>query len=332
MIEYIGNFNEAEKAYIKKYVCEDAVIFKQDSYFPLFSFDDIIKYIKILKHDLKVYCFTKKTIHPIVTPAIFSSKLPREGTNLLTSEQCIVYIQQGCSENCICTSAYKNKFSVPVSDIKKQIKALPQQEFIALYGINVGDYNYCGMTLIDLCKEILRTFPKARIVLCNISPFSFFLPELISYLVCEPRIIPVLYMCINSGSAKILKIEGHFGMRNNLKQLLQNTSIKIIPYLIVGSPEETETDFKCTLNWIEEHRSLLAGAIILPYTKNGIGNCNQTISEMDLISRLVQLNDFVLSRIDIPNTEDYLALRNLLEVSICGEDHTFYRRYGFDCI
>ena len=37
----------------------------------------------------------------------------------------------------------------PFEDIKIQIMDLPQQEIISLYGINVGDYSYNDMNIID---------------------------------------------------------------------------------------------------------------------------------------------------------------------------------------
>ena len=71
------------------------------------------------------------------------------------------------------------------------------------------------------------------------------------------------------------------------------------------------------------------GAIILPYTVNGIGNCNQTISSKELINRLNKLNKMLLNN-SIETFETNISkslLKNILEVAICGEDHKFYRRY-----
>ena len=333
MIKYIGNFNDIENEYIESQVKEDSIIIKQNPFSPLFSLEEVVQYVKnkINQNTLKVYYFNKHKLQQIITPAMFVCNLLNDTieTPLLLPENCIIYIQQGCSENCICTSAYKCKFSVPYKDIKQQILDLPQNEFISLYGINVGDYDCENTNIIDLCKKILIEFPDKKIILCNISPFSPILKNLVEYMKEEPRILPVLYICINSGSQKILDIEGHKNINNDLNEILLKTNIKIIPYLIVGSPEEDESDFNETIKWVENHRDIILGAIILPYTVNGIGNCNQTISIKELMNRLNKLNEIVLnnsikdSNIDLSKS----LLKNILEVAICGEDHRFYRRY-----
>ena len=333
MINYIGHFNDIEKEYIEKYIHNDSICIKTNPYAPFSSINEIEQYIKLLNKSLPVVFFNKrrkKIIENIVTPAIFSSNLLNVSEEKrLLSEDFLVYIQQGCSENCICTSAYKCKFSVPFKDIKQQIKELSQQKYISLYGINVGDYNYNNMKLIDLCKQVLDEFPDSKIILCNISPFSPYLSDIINYIKFESRIIPVLYLCVNSGSQKILDIEGHKNVKNDLVSLLKDTNIRIVPYLIVGSPEETKQDFEDTIKWVEYHRDILLGAIILPYTANGIGNCNQTITDIELINRLIQLNKVVFNNsITYNNTELSIPLlKNIIETAICGEDHEFYKKY-----
>ena len=234
MINYIGHFNDIEKAYTEHYCEKDSVVIKQNSFFPLSSLSEINEYIDFLDNPRQIYFFNKKRnklIERIVTPAIFSSNiLPENEADLLTSDECLVYIQQGCSEQCICTSAYKCKISVSFEKVKAQILQLPQHKYISLYGINIGDYNYEGKDIIDLCKYILEEFPDSNIVLCNISPFSSKLEKLVKYIIEESRIIPILYMCINSGSQKILNIEGHYNITNNLIAVLKYTNIKIVPY------------------------------------------------------------------------------------------------------
>lgn len=339
MINYIGTFKEVEKDYIEKQLKMDAIVLQQSSYYPATSLSDIFEYVDLKLKDstLAAYSFKDKSLHPIVTPGMFISNVLNDDMNTATylvSKDCSVYIQQGCSENCICTSAYKCKFSVPYNDIKEQIDGLPQKEYISLYGINIGDYDYDNLTIIDLCKKILIDFPNSKLILCNISPYSPILKDLVEYMTNEPRIIPVLYMCVNSGSQKILNIEGHKNFDNNLISLLKSTNIKVVAYLIVGSPEEEREDFEATIEWVKKHRDILLTSIILPYTINGVGNCNQTISAEELKWRLSELHDTVLKYSIIKNNTDIPApiLKNILEVSIYGEDHTFYRRYGFDCL
>ena len=174
MINYIGNFNDIEKEYIEKSL-HNGIVIKQDPYFPLFSIEEVIEYVNIKLKDtsLKLYRFNNKKLFEIVTPAVFTSNILNNINNdkLVSSKDSIVYIQQGCSEDCICTSAYKCKFSVPFEDIKNQIINLPQNNIISLYGINVGDYNYNTMNIIDLCKKLLKEFLSPRLVLCNISQY-----------------------------------------------------------------------------------------------------------------------------------------------------------------
>ena len=160
------------------------------------------------------------------------------------------------------------------------------------------------------------------------------LPKLVEYIKQESRIIPVLFMCVNSGSKKILDIEGHKNIENDLLFLLNNSNIKICPYLIVGSPEEEIEDFNFTIKWVEKHKDILIGAIILPYTVNGVGNCNQTIASDELIRRVLVLKDTVMDNSvnEIKSSISLELLKNVLQISVSGEDHKFYKRYGFDCL
>lgn len=334
MIKYVGYFKDVEKDYIEKSIPIDSIIIRQDPYYPISSIDEVFEYIdlKLQYDETVVYHFKEKQLHPIITPAIFVSNLLNdklERVTFLKPEDCIVYIGQGCSENCICTSASKCRFSVSLDNIKKQVLELPQQDYIALYSINVGDYNYNNMTIIDLCKELLKEFPKSNIILCNISPFSSILKDVVEYIQTESRIFPVLFMCVNSGSPKILDIEGHKNINNDLVALLSNTNISLISYLIVGSPEEEREDFELTVKWVEKHKDILLGAIILPYTRNGIGNCNQDITPDELKWRLSYLNDVVIKNsINKNNTNvSNPILKNIAEIALCGEDNTIYKKY-----
>ena len=136
-------------------------------------------------------------------------------------------------------------------------------------------------------------------------------------------------MCVNSGSSKILDIEGHKNINNDLVALLSNTNISLISYLIVGSPEEEREDFELTVKWVEKHKDILLGAIILPYTRNGIGNCNQDITPDELKWRLSYLNDVVIKNsINKNNTNvSNPILKNIAEIALCGEDNTIYKKY-----
>ena len=106
MIKYIGNFNDVEKDYIEKQLKSNSIVVKQNPYCPGSSINEISEYInfKLKNDEFIVYSYKQKRLYPIVTPATFISKLlgdDVEALNFLTPKDCIVYIQQGCSEDCI---------------------------------------------------------------------------------------------------------------------------------------------------------------------------------------------------------------------------------------
>lgn len=333
MIKYIGDFNEIEKDYIEAFakIRNDSIVLKHSPYYYMSTLSEIIEYVenKASNESGLVYFFDKKKLSPIITPAMFASNLFYNiiPDNKLKPSDCMVYIQQGCSEKCICTSAYKPMFSVPFPQIKKQILALPQRDYIILYGINVGDYMWENNTIIDLCKRILMEFPDIKIVLGNVSPNSKILNQLVKYIDNEIRIVPILYLCINSGSPKILNLENHV-IKNDLKKILNNSKVCIIPYLVVGSPDETDEDFNLTLAWVNEHKDFLLGAIILPYTKNGIKDEGEIISCEKLKTRIKTLATVVtevsIHSVSLVNLSKNF-LKNLVGIAVCGEDHTYYK-------
>ena len=91
--------------------------------------------------------------------------------------------------------------------------------------------------------------------------------------------------------------------QENVKKELNLTNIKVIAYLIVGSPEEEREDFEATIEWVKKHRDILLTSIILPYTINGVGNCNQTISAEELKWRLSELEEHNQMLVELKNEE-----------------------------
>lgn len=331
MIYFIGNFNEIEKETIQDIVSDSCIVLKTNYNIPNYSIEEIIEFIRAKEQypNIQVYLFDKKNLRPIIVPCIFSCKFLSDKINSnLTIKDTTVYIHQGCSESCLCTSAYKKKFSVPYEYIKKQINSLPQKEYISLYAINVGDYNSDNKNIIELCKSILSDYPEIKyLVLGCISPYSNILPELMEYMSKESRILPYLHICLNTASKTIAELQGHSGTEIDISKLSKKYKINLIPYIIAGYPKETEKDFQDTLDWIE--RTNPYGALILPYIPNGVGE----ISELNIeeyensISKLKILNDYVLHLSEEFNNDiNKELLYNLLCISVYGEDHLYYER------
>lgn len=333
MIKFIGDFDNIEKDSIQDMdLYNNSIIMKINPCFPFSSLKDIKEFLEYKKNNQnsKLYFFDRKSFRQVVVPSYLSCKFIDNKLNSnLTINDTTVYIHQGCSETCICTSAYKDKFSVPYKYIKEQIDNLPQKEYIILYAINVGDYNSDG-DIIDLCKKILNDYPCIKkLILSNISPYSSILSNLMKYMSSEPRILSSIFFCLNTASRRLGLLQGHDINDNNIGELSRKYKINIIPYLIAGYPTETDEDFYETLEWIK--RNNLYGGILLPYIPNGVSGINEiSKNEYDKSYEKLEILDKCIKEysVNFNNDIDYKLWNNLIGIILFGEDHTYYRRFG----
>ncbi|MFA5879948.1 MAG: tRNA (N(6)-L-threonylcarbamoyladenosine(37)-C(2))-methylthiotransferase MtaB [Candidatus Margulisiibacteriota bacterium] len=165
-------------------------------------------------------------------------------------------IQDGCNEFCsYCIVPYvrgslrSRDFNNIINSYQKLI-AKNYKEII-ITGINVGKYFNSEKDLFDLLYALLLVSPNTRLRLSSIEPNTINQEKLINLLNKFPNFCQFLHMPLQSGSEKILKlmnrkytIEDYQEIVSNLHQAFPNLAIGTD--VIVGFPEETDSDFNIT--------------------------------------------------------------------------------------
>lgn len=169
-------------------------------------------------------------------------------------------IEDGCNQPCtfcVVSKLRKKIVSKSIDIIKKEIEWAKSLEFneIVLVGANIGLYgNDIGSSLIELFKELSKISGLPRIRLSSLEP-NFITSELISCMkdlpMCRHFHIP-----IQSGDNRILSLMGRqydsIYLKNIFEVITKNFSdVAIGADVIVGFPEEQESEFKNTYDLVQ---------------------------------------------------------------------------------
>ena len=172
-----------------------------------------------------------------------------------------ITIQEGCDKFCkFCVVPYTRgpEYSRSVYEIveeAKRLESLGTKEIILL-GQNVSAYKHENNNLSDLIKEISKLNRIERIRFTTSHPNDFN-DDIINIFKDEPKLMPQLHLPVQSGSDKILKLMN----RNYTKKKYLNLIDKLLKAkpdiqfssdFIVGFPEETNEDFKETLDLVKD--------------------------------------------------------------------------------
>ena len=169
-----------------------------------------------------------------------------------------VNIQYGCDKFCsYCIVPYtrgKQRSRLP-EDILKEVKSLKEKGYkeVTLLGQNVNAYGKdleLNYTMANLLEDTAKTgIPRLRFVTSH--PWDF-TEEMITTIAKYPNIMPYIHLPLQSGSSKILKLMGrrytkeeYLNLFDKMKKEIPNVAISTD--IIVGFPNETEEDFKETL-------------------------------------------------------------------------------------
>lgn len=174
-----------------------------------------------------------------------------------------VNIQYGCDKFCTyCIVPYTRgkQRSRRSSEIIKEVEELVKKGYqeVTLLGQNVNAY---GKELEDeldfagLLEEVAKTkIPRLRFVTSH--PWDF-TDEMIDIIAKYDNIMPYIHLPLQSGSSEILRRMGrrytkeeYLTLYKKIKNKIPNCSITTD--IIVGFPNETEEDFKETLNVVNE--------------------------------------------------------------------------------
>lgn len=173
----------------------------------------------------------------------------------------LVKIQDGCEQNCsycivpLVRGCYRSVSTESILDTVEKLVSNGFEE-IVLTGIHIGKYGVDSdgnCTLTVLLELILNSTAIKRIRLSSIE-INELTPELIEVIrVNKDRIAPHLHMPLQSGSNRILELMNRPYTRQYFLDKIKDIGekigdIAITTDIIVGFPEESETDFNETID------------------------------------------------------------------------------------
>ena len=186
-------------------------------------------------------------------------------SNLHSKVSSYLTIQEGCDKFChFCVVPYTRgpEYSRPFKQIINEATSLVcgGAREIILLGQNVNAYNFFennqNYKLSSLIKELNSIKDLKRIRFTTSHPRDMTQDLIDCYKDCS-KLMPLLHLPIQSGSDQILKSMNrkhsqkyYLSVIKKLKNL--NKDIKISSDFIIGYPNETEKDFKDTLELVEK--------------------------------------------------------------------------------
>lgn len=238
-----------------------------------------------------------------------------------------VNIMYGCDKfctYCIVPFTRGKQRSRKMEDILREVEDLKQKGYleITLLGQNVNAYGkdleeeYDFATLLE---NVAKTgIPRIRFVTSH--PWDF-TDEMINVIAKFKNIMPYIHLPLQSGSSKILKLMGrrytkeeYITLYNKIKERIPGVSITTD--IIVGFPNETDEDFKETLEVVNTCK--FDGAFTFIYSpREGTpaAKIKDTIPMEVKEKRLHELNELINSY-SLEHNKDYIGTS--VEVLVLG--------------
>ena len=238
-----------------------------------------------------------------------------------------INIQLGCDKFCTyCIVPYTRgrERSRKIEEILKEVQELKKQGYmeITLLGQNVNAYGKdlnLGYDFATLLEETAKIgIPRVRFVTSH--PWNF-TDKMIDVIAKYPNIMPYIHLPVQSGSDEILKkmnrrytVEEYKKLFDTIKEKVQNVSITTD--IIVGFPNETEEDFKRTLDIVDYCKFDGAFTFIFsPRVGTAAALMEDKISKEEKEERLHRLNE-VVNKYSLESNKKYLG--KVVEVLITG--------------
>ena len=216
-----------------------------------------------------------------------------------------VNIIYGCDKFCTyCIVPYTRggERSRKKEDIIKEVEELVKEGYkeVTLLGQNVNAYGkdlYNDYGLGELLEDVSKTNID-RIRFMTSHPWDF-TDRMIDVIAKYKNIMPSIHLPIQSGSSKILKLmgrrytkEAYLDLFNKIKEKIPNVSVSTD--IIVGFPNETEEDFKETLEIAEYCKFDNAFTFIYsPRENTPAAKLKDGVSQTEKEERLQRLNNIV---------------------------------------
>jgi len=214
---------------------------------------------------IQKYCNSKKkeeeTEFDTISKFNYLSKIKNKDSKVSS----FLTIQEGCDKFChFCVVPYTRgpEYSRPFDQIINEVKEIVQSgaKEIILLGQNVNAYSYKGenkeFRLSDLLLE-LENFNELERVRYTTSHPKDMTDDLIDVYKNSTKLMPLVHLPVQSGSNKILKlmnrkhtVEEYLIIYEKLKKI--NPNIEFSSDFIIGYPEESDDDFKNTMELIEK--------------------------------------------------------------------------------
>ncbi|MCU4157710.1 tRNA (N(6)-L-threonylcarbamoyladenosine(37)-C(2))-methylthiotransferase MtaB [Carboxylicivirga sp. A043] len=172
----------------------------------------------------------------------------------------MIKIQDGCDNYCtfcIIPKVRGRAVSRPVNEILDNIRQVVGFGYkeVVITGVNISRYNHNGVSFSGLLKQIVDIDLDFRIRISSIEPDSF--DEQFFELLKHPKITPHLHLCLQSGSESVLLKMRRMYTYKLYKRVVarlreMDPLFNVTTDIIVGFPEESETDFQQSLDAIKE--------------------------------------------------------------------------------
>ena len=212
------------------------------------------------------------------TPSPVRRGCPKGGRGFVPRSRALVQIQDGCDNfcsYCIIAAARGRSKSHPQGEIIDEINKRFDQGYneAILTGINIGAYGASTTKkpdesrLPELLEEIIKRTKIPKIRLSSMGPEYF--NERLYKVLKNPRICRHIHLSIQSGSDSVLgRMRRNYSVKDVetiIRRLKKDIpGIAITTDIIVGFPEETEKEFKETLDFVKNNP--LAKAHVFPYS------------------------------------------------------------------
>lgn len=176
----------------------------------------------------------------------------------LARNRALVKIGDGCNQGCsyciVPSVRGKSVISFPANEIVDEIKHLIGEGYheVVLTAVHIGRYSYDGLDLAGLIEYILKETNIARLRLSSLEPNEM-KESILTQVAGNSRLCRHLHLPLQSGSNRILNLmcrpyrrEDYLSVVERVKQA--NPDITVGCDLIVGFPDETEDDFRDSLD------------------------------------------------------------------------------------
>ncbi len=245
---------------------------------------------KILDHYDKIKN-QEETEFDAVTKFEYLSKVKNHNEKISS----FLTIQEGCDKFChFCVVPYTRgpEFSRPFNQIINEAKELINNgsKEIILLGQNVNAYNFEKLRLSDLILELEKLSGLRRIRYTTSHPTDM-THDLIDVYKNSKKLMPLVHLPVQSGSDKVLDL---MNRKHTIKKYLEifyklkriNPKIQFSSDFIIAYPGETESDFKKTLNLIDEVQFINSYSFIFSPRPGTVAFNLETIDKKESFKRL----------------------------------------------